>query len=271
MAGTRSSERRSRVGGMKFWHWDAALPMAAAALLAVLAYRLGLGLHVENERLRASCRERRSGPRKGRIGRLFGGKSGYLLFAAGPSMALFTAFLVGVGFGLESPPSSRTGPAAEIVVMVDPLPEPPAPRPEQLWTAPGCRPLPLSATRGLVERIAPEEGVPPELVLAVIFRESRFSPCAVSPSGAVGLMQLKPATARLMGVGDLLDPEQNIRGGARYLRLLLERFDGNVALALGAYHAGPGRVNHQAHLTRLPATRRYVGDVLSLAETFAGD
>ena len=119
--------------------------------------------------------------------------------------------------------------------------------------------------------MAREEGVSPELVFAVLYRESRLYPCAVSRSGAVGLMQLKPGTARLVGVRDYWDPEENIRGGARYLRRLLDLYGGDVALALGAYHAGPGRVSRYVHLERLPATRRYIGDVLILAESLTDD
>ncbi len=257
---------------MKFWHWDPALPMAAAALLAVLAYRLGLGLHAENERLRGLCRAEAGSAHWKRMERLFRGRPAYFFFAAGPSMALFTAFLVGVHAGMEPSRTPREADAGRIVLMVDP---PPAPPPKLFsapaWTPPGCRPLPFHTARRLVERVSREEGVSAELVLAVLYRESRFFPCAVSRSGAVGLMQLKPGTARLMGVRDYWDPEENIRAGARYLRFLLDRYGGNVTLALGAYHAGPGRVDRFGHLQKLPATRRYIGDVLSLAETFAGD
>lgn len=94
----------------------------------------------------------------------------------------------------------------------------------------------------LVQRYAAQYGVDPELVLAVISHESGGNPNARSPAGAVGLMQLMPATAREMGVTDRTDPEQNIRGGIRYLRQQLDRFGGNVTLALAAYNAGPGSV-----------------------------
>ncbi len=248
---------------MKFVSWNPALAVVAAGVIVFLVYRLGFGLYVENERLQEACRRGRP------PGGSFRGILTYLLCAGALSAALSGVFVAALhtAAGRPSPPGGT--PTREVVLMVDPPPSPP-PGPQSPEPA-GCRPLPFGAARDLAESIAREEGVAPELVLAVIYRESRFLPCAVSPSGALGLMQLKPATARLMGVHDLFDPEQNIRAGARYLRFLLDRFGGNVTLALGAYHAGPGRVSRYAHIEKLPATRRYVGDVLSLAGALAGD
>lgn len=90
-----------------------------------------------------------------------------------------------------------------------------------------------------IERAAREEGVDPKLLAALVWTESSFSPTAVSPAGAVGLTQLMPPTAEMLGV-DPYDPEQNLRGGARFLREMLDRF-GNADLALAAYNAGPTR------------------------------
>src|SRR5258706_16413845 len=92
----------------------------------------------------------------------------------------------------------------------------------------------------LVQQHASRHALRIELVRAVIQVESGFNPRARSPKGAMGLMQLMPATAREMGVRDPYDAEQNIRGGASYLRQLLDRYDGNEELALAAYNAGPG-------------------------------
>lgn len=94
----------------------------------------------------------------------------------------------------------------------------------------------------LIERYARARGLRPDLVRAVIQVESGFNPFARSPKGALGLMQLMPATADDLGVVNAFDPEANIRGGTAYLRELIDRFGGNEELALAAYNAGPGAV-----------------------------
>lgn len=127
-------------------------------------------------------------------------------------------------------------------------------------------PLP-EGTAILAERIAKEEGVDSELVQAVIWQESRGRPRAVSPAGAAGVMQLMPATAKEMGVTNVFDPEQNIRGGTKYLKKMLNMFGGNERLALMAYNWGPGSVKKWLAAGANPAkmpneTLRYVGNIL---------
>ncbi|MDR0906220.1 MAG: lytic transglycosylase domain-containing protein [Oscillospiraceae bacterium] len=108
-------------------------------------------------------------------------------------------------------------------------------------------------------------GVPVSLLKAVARSESNFRSDAVSRAGAVGVMQLMPATAAGLGVTDPLDPEQNIMGGAKYLRQQLDAFDGDTRLALAAYNAGPGNVRKYGGVPPFKETQNYVQKVMSLA------
>lgn len=122
--------------------------------------------------------------------------------------------------------------------------------------------LPYAA---LVTAAAAEHGLPEALLHAVICAESNYDPHAVSPKGAAGLMQLMPDTARELGVADVWDPAANIRGGARYLKRLLEMFDQNLDLAVAAYNAGPGAViGSGSAIPPFAETQRYVPKVLEL-------
>lgn len=114
-----------------------------------------------------------------------------------------------------------------------------------------------------VEEIASAHGVDPRLVDLMIRMESGYNPTAVSPKGARGIMQLMPDTARLYGVADAFDPFENIRGGVRYLRDLLERFSQDVSLALAAYNAGPEAVDRYGGIPPYEETRNYVGSILA--------
>lgn len=111
----------------------------------------------------------------------------------------------------------------------------------------------------LIKQHSFNHGVDPTLVKAVMKAESNFNPLAVSNKGAQGLMQLMPDTARHMSVYDPFDPDDNIRGGARYLRLLDETFQGNLELILAAYNAGPNRVKeHNMNIPPFEETRNFI-------------
>lgn len=118
------------------------------------------------------------------------------------------------------------------------------------------------AFNNIVEEKAKQHNVDPKLVKAVIKAESNWNPAAISPKGALGLMQLMPSTVNLMGVNDPFDPHENINAGIRYLKYLLERFNGNLTLALAAYNAGPGLVDRIKAIPSIPETIMYVKRVI---------
>ena len=113
----------------------------------------------------------------------------------------------------------------------------------------------------MVHEVAARYNVDPELVRAVVSTESNWNPHAVSRTGAQGLMQLVPSTAHDLGVRNAFDPQQNLDGGVRYLRMLLERYGGDLDKALAAYNAGPGAVDRAGGVPHIAETESYVRHV----------
>jgi soluble lytic murein transglycosylase-like protein len=120
----------------------------------------------------------------------------------------------------------------------------------------------------LIKRHSSQQQLHPALIRAVIKAESNFDPRAVSRAGAVGLMQLMPQTAVRLDVRDMFDPDENVGGGTKYLRQLLDRFHGNLPLALAAYNAGENIVDRYQSLPPIDETRQYVRKVLRYYRTF---
>lgn len=118
-----------------------------------------------------------------------------------------------------------------------------------------------AALHAAVDQVASANAVPPELVQSVIRAESNYNPNAVSPKGARGLMQLVPSTARRFGVADASNPLQNLQGGTKYLKYLLDLYHGDYTLALAAYNAGEQSVARYKGVPPYPETQKYVVQV----------
>ncbi|MGO5000029.1 lytic transglycosylase domain-containing protein [Oceanisphaera sp. W20_SRM_FM3] len=134
-----------------------------------------------------------------------------------------------------------------------------------LKAAPALAPLPSLQGRpfaALIAQVAQEQKLPENLLHGIIRAESNYNPSALSPKGAIGLMQLMPGTALELGVADAWDPLSNIRGGARYVKRLMKMFDNDLSLVLAAYNAGPGAVKTRGNrIPPFPETQNYVAKV----------
>jgi len=128
--------------------------------------------------------------------------------------------------------------------------------------APTCDPLAEADAKKMTEAAAKANDLAADLLRAVIQQESNFYPCAVSSKGAQGLMQLMPATVEEYAVKDPFDAAASLDGGARYLKKLIGKYNGDLGLALAAYNAGPGAVDEAHGIPDIPETRNYVDTIL---------
>jgi len=133
---------------------------------------------------------------------------------------------------------------------------------------PGLRLQPNPQFDQLIQQQSQANQVDPDLVKAVIRQESGFNPKAVSHVGAQGLMQLMPSTASGLGVTDSFNPAQNVAGGAKYLKNLLNKYDQSVPMALAAYNAGPGAVDKYHGVPPYKETQNYVKNVMKSYRTY---
>lgn len=125
-----------------------------------------------------------------------------------------------------------------------------------------CDPIADVELTPMIDAAAQKHSVEPKLIRAVIEQESGLRPCALSPKGAQGLMQLMPETAGQLGVEDPFDAKENVEGGARYLKGLLDKYNGDVSLALAAYNAGPSAVDQAGRVPEIPETVDYINAIL---------
>ena len=135
------------------------------------------------------------------------------------------------------------------------------------WSAPAippaCDPVLQAELAKMIDEVAEKQGVDKALVREVARQESGFYPCAVSPKGAEGLMQLMPATQAQLQVRDPFDPRQSLEAGSKLLKTLLDKYHGDLQLALSAYNAGPGTVDRSGGVPNIPQTKAYVLSILT--------
>ena len=135
--------------------------------------------------------------------------------------------------------------------------------PSVMWSPPPCEPVAPVELSEMIDNASEKNGVAPSVIREVARQESDFRPCAVSPAGAEGLMQLMPSTQDQFKVIDPFSPVASIDAGAKLLKQLLNKYHGDLSLALSAYNAGSGTVDRAGGIPNLPETQNYVTNILS--------
>ena len=172
---------------------------------------------------------------------------------------ILAALTEGSKGGMDVPVPRLGTSLAKNIKNVHPMPEnKEAPRVKKKEGFSGVKEVAVSKLEAMADQVAEKHGLNPVLLKAVVRAESDFNPRVVSRSGAMGLMQLMPETARSLGVKNPFDPMENLEGGARYLKSMIKRFDGDLKLALAAYNAGPGAVERYGGVPPYQETLSYV-------------
>jgi soluble lytic murein transglycosylase-like protein len=172
----------------------------------------------------------------------------YVVLRSGQRLVVTGYQLVGDKYHVQIAGGSAEIPAEQVVAI----------EPEEVFVTVPATPIVKGPFRELIEAAATRYGMDADLISSVIAAESNFDPKAVSRKNACGLMQLLPETAARLGVQNIFDPRENIEGGTRYLRDLLQRYNGDLALALAAYNAGPDKVQVYGRVPPIAETISYV-------------
>jgi len=182
-------------------------------------------------------------------------RADYLVLRSGARMSVNSYELLGEKYRVQIDGGWAEIAASEVVAI----------EPEEIFVPAPKLPLEQAPFGGLIRKASEKYGVDADLVFSVVAAESNFNPRAVSRRNACGLMQLLPETARRLGVKDIYDPAQNIEGGTRYLRDLLKQYQGDLALTLAAYNAGPGAVQRYG---RIPPYNETIAYVRAIRKTY---